>query len=199
MLECGEVGGGVVGRAVAFLDDRRVFFERLVVVEKDDLRAVAFLGDALRDEIIDDALEAGVVKTFAERLVELDPEPAVNLVKLVPRQVDHLVPNGEVFGVTILQLDEIVTGASEHDLVLVAGGVDALVEALHFSEGVPTKRVPVEVFLPADEQFAELHAPVADVVVGDDPVAEQPEGPGQCVAENGRANVADVHRLGHVG
>jgi hypothetical protein len=28
---------------------------------------------------------------------------------------------------------------------------------------------------PADEQFAELRAPVADVVVGDDAVAEQPQ------------------------
>ena len=27
VLECGEIGRGVVGRAVAFLDDGRMFFE----------------------------------------------------------------------------------------------------------------------------------------------------------------------------
>ena len=98
-----------------------------MVVEKDDLRAFAFLGDALRDEIIDDSLEAVVVKTFAQRLVKLDAEPAVNLIELVPREIDHFVPNGEVFGVAILQLHQFLTGASEHGFVSVAGGVDELV------------------------------------------------------------------------
>ena len=72
VLERGEIGRGVVGRAVAFLDDHRIFFERFVVVEKDDLRAVAFFGDTLGGEFIDNALEAVVVKTFAESLVEID-------------------------------------------------------------------------------------------------------------------------------
>ena len=199
VLERREVGRGVVGCAVAFLDDGRVFLEQLVVIKKDDLRAVAFLRDALGDEFVDDALEAVVVKTLAERLVEIDTEAAVNLVELMPRQLDHFIPNGEVFGVAALQLDELAPGADEDGLVLFAGGVDEFVEALHLGEGVPAKRVPIEVFLPADEQFAELRAPVADVIVGDNAVAEQPERLGQGIAENGRADVADVHRLGHVG
>ena len=37
------------------------------------------------------------------------------------------------------------------------------------------------------------------MIVGDNAVAEQPERSGQRVAKNGRADVADVHRLGHVG
>ena len=52
--------------------------------------------------------------------------------------------------------------------------------------------------LPAVDDLAELGAPVADVVVGDDVVAEMAGDPRQGVTENGAADVADVHRLGHV-
>ena len=49
------------------------------------------------------------------------------------------------------------------------------------------------------EDHAELGAPVADVVVADRPVAEEPERAAQGVADHRGADVADVHRLGHVG
>jgi len=39
----------------------------------------------------------------------------------------------------------------------------------------------------------------ADVVVGDDIVADEPRDAGEGVADEGAANVADVHRLGDVG
>ena len=51
---------------------------------------------------------------------------------------------------------------------------------------------------PTEQQHPKLRAPVADVVVGDDAVAEQPQCAREAIAKNGRADVADVHRLGHV-
>ena len=53
--------------------------------------------------------------------------------------------------------------------------------------------------LPAHQQFAELRPPVANMIVRNDMMAQQPENPRQRVPQNGRANMPDVHRLGHVG
>ena len=57
----------------------------------------------------------------------------------------------------------------------------------------------VQVRLPADEQFAELRSPIADVIVRDDAMAQQTQNARQRIPQNGRANVADVHRLGDIG
>ena len=84
-----------------------------------------------------------------------------------------------------------------------AGGValrvDRLVDAFQFGDGIAFQRGPVEQGFPAEQQHAELRAPVADVVVGDDAVAEQAQHAREAVAENRGADVADVHRLGDVG
>ena len=78
-------------------------------------------------------------------------------------------------------------------------GADLLVEALHLGDGVGLQRGAVQVTLPADQQHAELRAPIAEVIVGDDLVAQQPQRARQTIAQDGRADVADVHGLGHVG
>ena len=44
-----------------------------------------------------------------------------------------------------------------------------------------------------------MRAPVAQVVVGDNPVAQQTERAGQTIPQDGGADVADVHGFGHVG
>ena len=43
-----------------------------------------------------------------------------------------------------------------------------------------------------------MRAPVADVVIGDDLVAKETRDARKAIAENGRADVTDVHRLGNV-
>ncbi len=72
------------------------------------------------------------------------------------------------------------------------------VQAGQLADRVAIVGVPVEVVLPAPEDLAELEAPVAEVVVADDLVAERSENPGQALADDRRADVADVHRLGDV-
>ena len=52
--------------------------------------------------------------------------------------------------------------------------------------------------LVAVDEHAELRAPVAEVVVGDDRVAEEPQEAGERVADDRAAEVADVQRLRHV-
>ena len=52
--------------------------------------------------------------------------------------------------------------------------------------------------IPAVNNHSELGAPVADVVVRDDLETQEPRNAGERVADDRRANVADVHRLGDV-
>ena len=105
-----QIGRGVVETAVAFLDElriglpfavalneKRVFLGRQRTVAEDALRAFAFAGDALGHEFGHDVREARIVKTFAERMIKLHPQPAINSVELDLRKPDHLAPDGEVF------------------------------------------------------------------------------------------------------
>ncbi len=78
-------------------------------------------------------------------------------------------------------------------------GLGQPVEPGQLGDGVGGVSGVVAVVLPAPEDHAELRAPVAQVVVADDLVAERRVDPRQALADHGRAEVADVHRLGDVG
>jgi len=52
--------------------------------------------------------------------------------------------------------------------------MDVFVEALHLGNRVRRKRVPMQMLFPSDDEFAELRAPIADMVVRDDAMAEKP-------------------------
>ena len=57
----------------------------------------------------------------------------------------------------------------------------------------------IEQIFPAVDHHPELRAPVADVIIANDVVPEELRDPRQRIAENGAANVTDMHRLGHIG
>jgi hypothetical protein len=196
--EGGEVGGGVEGGAVGFLDEHRRFFEVGLIEENDD-GAFAFAGHAFGNEVLDDGFELGIVKAFAEDVVEMDAEAVVDFLEFAEGEADHFLPEGEVFGIAVLEFDEFLAGFGFDFVAGFEFGVDLFVEAAHFFERGAIEGFAVEVFFPANEELAELGAPVADVVVGDDAVAEVAEGTGDDVADAGGADVADVHGLGDVG
>ena len=77
--------------------------------------------------------------------------------------------------------------------------VDLAVEARHFRDRVFFQRTAIEKMLPTVKDFAELRAPVAQVVVGHDFVADKPCDAGQRITEDRATDVPDVHRLGDVG
>ena len=52
--------------------------------------------------------------------------------------------------------------------------------------------------LPAIDDFTELSAPIADVVVRDHLMAENTRDSGETISKNRAANVADVHWLGNI-
>ena len=65
--------------------------------------------------------------------------------------------------------------------------------------GADRQRRVVAPMFPAVDDFAELRPPVADVIVRDDPMPEEPRDPGQRIAQDRAADVPHVHRLRDVG
>src|SRR6185312_5372412 len=155
--------------------------------------AFAFAGDAALQQIFDDDAELRIVKAFAEGVIEFYAKTAVDFIELLFGETNHLLPDGGVFLVTSLELDQFLFGFFKTRGIGVAFGVDDFVEAFEFGDGVLFERGAIEDLFPAEEQLAELRAPIADVVINDDVVAEQAESALKRVADAGRADVADVH------
>ena len=78
-------------------------------------------------------------------------------------------------------------------------GSGQAIKAGQFANGLSSDAFRVAVVLPAPQNHAELGAPVAEMIVADDLVAEEAQRPGQSIADNSTAQVANVHRLGDVG
>jgi hypothetical protein len=125
-------------------------------------------------------------------------ELGVDGAELVEGEGDAAGPDLFVFGVALLEFDEFVAAGVEHGGVGLGLGVDGFVEAEQFGDGVGVERGGVEQGFPAVEDHAELGAPVADVVVGDDFVADEAGDAGEGVADEGGADVADVRGFGDV-
>ena len=142
--------------------------------------------------------EAVVVVTLAEPVIEVHVERVVDFLQAAFRDLDALLPDGEVFRIAGLEFDQLVLAGFEHGGIGLGGGVHLAVDADQLGDRIGFERGGIEQGFPAVEDHAELGAPVADVVVADDLVAEEPRDAAERVADDRRADVADVHRLGHV-
>ena len=212
VVESGEIGGGVIGGAVGFLDEGReldplavaldekgVFFFGEGAIGEDAEGAFAGAGDAEGAEGIDGGGENGVVEAFAEGGIESDLEALIDDGELILGEAEHFLPEGEIFGVPGLEMDEFGAGGGEGGGVFLATSGDEFVEAFHFAEGIDGELVWLEFGFPADEEHPELGSPVSDVVIADDAVADERGDAGEGVAEDGGADVTDVHRFGDIG
>ena len=77
--------------------------------------------------------------------------------------------------------------------------MDQLVQAAEFIDGPLAVRGRIREMLEAVDDHPELRAPIAEMIVADDAMAQETQRPTECVANHGGANVAHVHRLGHIG
>ncbi len=73
------------------------------------------------------------------------------------------------------------------------------IEPGQFVHGLTLVVIRLKEMLVAVDDHAELCAPVADVIVADDLMAEEAERAAKGIADHGRADMADMHRLGHIG
>ena len=115
-------------------------------------------------------------------MIELHAETAVKRVELVLREFDHLAPEGKILRVAVLKLHQFLSRRFEHGRVGFAGSVDGFVKPLHLRNRITFERGPVKLLFPADKQFAKLRAPVADVIVRHNAIAEQSQGARQTIA-----------------
>ena len=196
VLDRGQVGRGVVEGAVALADDER----RLGPLDEDDGRPLALDGEPLLLQVLDDLGEHRVVEALAELDVERHAQAVVDRLER-PQAVGHeLLPEGPVLGIAGVELGGLGPRGVLDGRV---AGLDSIlgqaIEPGQLADRVGREARLVAGVLPAPEDHAELRAPVAQVVVADDLVPERREDPRQAVADDGRAEVPDVHRLGDVG
>ena len=210
----GQVGGGVEKRPVLLAHDHR----RVVAVEEDADRPVAFPGDAFGEQFVDDRRQPILVKTLAQGVVEVTSSRLY--IRLISSsQAGRNSSHKRRFSAS--PACSLAVSASTAALMsgcwaesraisdpsFAAGGMlflivhhlpDQPIQPGEFLDRILPIGFGVEKMFVAVEDHAELRAPVADVVVADDLVAEESQRAAKRVADHRRADVADVHRLGHV-
>jgi hypothetical protein len=132
-------------------------------------------------------------------LGQRDTEGAVGPVEVVLRQLDHLRPEPQGLGVAGLERHHPRASPGGEGGIAVEIGPGGLVEGVR----VRLEQGSLHGTLPHVEEVLDEHpercAPVADVVLADDVVAEFLQGARQSVADHRGPQVADVHLLGQVG
>ena len=152
-------------------------------------------------------------------VVEAHVETPINVLDLLEGRRHERLPQPHVLRVAGVQLGGLLAANLQDlsgprlfffailfllDLVLILfrGGLgkvpDVDIDPSQLPHRVGRERLLVQEVLVAVQEHAELRAPVAEVVVGDDAVAQEAQQPGQGVADDGAAQVADVHRFRHI-
>ena len=199
----GQVGGRVAVPAVGLAHDER---ERVALAVLEALgehaeSPVVLDQQALLVELGDDDRQQRVVEALPHDVVvgQQHPEQVVDLAGVAHGLGHEDPPEVQRLVVATLQQHDAVAAALGEGRVTVelppGRGVE-LVEVPHTERLGVGRPVNVEQVL---DEHAERRAPVADVVLPQHVVPEEPEHAGQRVADEGGAQVPDVHLLGHVG
>ena len=112
---------------------------------------------------------------------------------------DAFVPDVDVFLVACLQFYQLLATGFPDLGIAGRQRVGFFVNADDLCQRILLKRALIQQVFPPVNHHAKLSPPVADVIVADHFVAEKRRDTRQCISQNGAADVADVHRLGHIG
>ena len=203
VAHAGQVGRRVAVPAVRLAHDER---ERLAVAILESLGEhtegpVVLDQEALLVELGDDDGQQRVVEALPHDVLgsEEDTEQLVDLAGVAHGLGDEDAPQVQRL---------LVAGLQEHHTIAAALGEIEVAVELSSGRGVELVEIPhaerlgigrpVHVEQVLDEH-AERCAPVADVVLAMHVVPEEPEHAGEGVSDEGAAEMADVHLLGHVG
>ena len=150
---------------------------------------------------LDHAGQLVVVRALPHQVLvgEQDAEAAVDLVEVARALVDEQAPQPQRLGVAVLQLDDPLAGALLERVVGVELRAGGAVEAVEVADGQLVRRLGLADVEQVLDEHAERAAPVADVVLADHSLAGERQQAAQRVADDRRAQVADVHLLGDVG
>ena len=190
-----HVGGVVAVAAVRFADDQR----RVETLDPQHQRPVVDDGDAALGQVGGHLREGVVVGRLARQVVvgQQHPEAFIGGVETCQGHRDQLPPDRQGFLVTALQLHDARAGAGGEIGVVVEVFLGVLVEL--FGPGKVEGGDVDARFDDVFDQHPELGAPVADVVLRDHLVPQGGEDAVETVADDGGAQVPDVHLFGNVG
>ena len=190
-----HVGGVVTVAAIRFADDQR----RIETVDPQHQRPVVDDGNAALGQVSGHLRQGVVVGRLARqvRVGQQHPEALIGGVEPGEGDRDQLPPDRQGLLVAALQFHHTRAGAGGEVGVLVEVFLGVLVELLRAGEveGGDVDSCLEDVF----DQHPELGAPVTDVVLRDHLVSEGGEDTVEAVADDGGAQVPDVHLLGDVG
>ena len=136
---------------------------------------------------------------LAANEIERNAKAPVDVLELGQAELDKLLPQGEVLRVAALQLHQLAPGLVQPLLVLLRPLVALDVHPLQLLDRRGLQRFGFEEMPVPHDQDAELRAPVAEMVVRDHPVSKESVHPVERIADDRRADMPDVHGLGHVG
>src|SRR4029434_7672321 len=113
VVEGGEIGSGIIGCAVLFLDDgvnrhplaitldeKGVFFFGYGTIGKNTGGPLTLASNAFRTQVFNNRIEPWIVKRLSKCRIETDTEPTIYCLELRVGEANHLAPDGEVLFVT---------------------------------------------------------------------------------------------------
>ena len=198
IIDCGEVRRCVIKSAIPLANDERFIGQLRIIAEENDYRAFADLSYTGFEQAFDHAGQPSVVKTFAALEVVMDVEQFVNVLEILHRKRDALVPDVGVFLVAGLQLHQLLATGFADLRIAVRSFVCLLVNAHDLGQRIALKRLLIQQIFPPVNDHPKLCPPVANVIVADDFVPKKRRDARQRVADHGAADMTDMHRLGHV-
>mmetsp|Transcript_790 Transcript_790/g.2883 ORF Transcript_790/g.2883 Transcript_790/m.2883 type:complete len:509 (-) Transcript_790:586-2112(-) len=195
---CGKIGAPVVEAAVALAHDKRC----LSALAKDAKRSVVLASDALLLELGENLRDVRVVEALAA-LLERDPESAVDCIELLATDVADAPPAGTLVAVAALEVHHRRLRALLELRILIEAHLGLLVKGLQVPDPALRSRrlsIPTLLFaiLEVFDEHSELRSPVADVIEAQHLDACELEGAAQRIADDGAAQVSDVHLFGDV-
>ncbi len=196
----GEVGGGIVAGPVRFAHDERLGGEAGVLRVENHESPVVLARDPVLRQLCVDLTDLFAVVALAQYFVETHAQAPVNGVEgLVAHPADQL-PQVHVLPVAPLQFEQLGPGRLQRGRVLPGQRATLLVEPLEVFQrvGVGGGGI-VALALDGEDENAKLCTPVADVVVAHHLRPAKGQQAGDGFADDGRADVANVHLLGGVG
>ena len=198
IFQGGKVSRGVEEPSITLADETGLFFQLRTSGEKDTDSTFADLGNFLGKKPVNQGGECIIVKTLPQTLIKGDAKHSVESLELLPGKSHRLIPDAEVLHVTLLEFHQLVADGLLDCRVGLLKGINLAVEADEFGDRGLLKGLLVEEVLPAVDDFSELGAPVTDVIIGDDLMAEMTGDARKGITKDGAADMADMHRLGDI-
>ena len=109
------------------------------------------------------------------------------------------MPQRGIGCIPLLKFGQLLSRPVGQDRIRCGSGLDLFVDALHLGQGILLIRRLVKKRTIADNQHAELGAPVAQMIVRLHRVPAKTQHPGERVTQDGGANMTNVHGFGHIG